>query len=478
MTTPLADTVRQTIERRSMLPDGAPLLLMVSGGGDSVALLRLAVLGVLGDRPVRVLHVNHLLRGDASDEDEAFVRDLCGRLSVDLRVARYDVAAYADAEGLNVEDAGRRVRYRFADEELESWCRADRLSLALARIATAHTLDDRIETFFTRAIGGAGTGALSSIAAVRGRVVRPLIDCERADVRTFVSSCGGTWREDASNLDTARQRAFVRAELVPVAERLNPAVRTTLARTMDLLADDDALLTGMAEAFARDFAEQRDGRVTFNRHFMQSLDRTMARRTVRIALSAAFPEVSRLEAAHIEALVDGMADDGFTRDLPGGLRAFGEYGSMVVSRKGDEAPRISPQLLPVPGSVDLAAAGRLVAEPTAAEADGSPDSVVIDAGRLAGELTVDSVRAGDRMRPLGMDGTRKLSDLLIDAKVPRRLRGATPVVRDGDRIVWLAGVRMSEEYRITERTEAAVRLSWLKGTFADGDGPPAEEETE
>lgn len=471
----LPDTVRETIERRSLLPDGGPLLLMVSGGGDSVALLHLASTGALGDRPLRALHVNHLLRGDEAAGDESFVRELCDRLGVELRVVRYDVAAYAESEGLNLEDAGRRVRYRFANEELEAWCRERTLSIWLARIAVAHSLDDRIETFFTRAIGGAGMGALASIAPVRDRIVRPLIDADRSGIRAYLSEAGISWREDASNADTTRQRALVRAELLPVAEKLNPSFRASLARTMDLLGDDDALLTGMAEAFTRDFARVDEGRVVFEREMMRTLDRTMARRTVRIALGRAFPEASRLEASHIEALVDGLADDGFARDLPDGLRAVSEYGSMVVSRRAAEVQRVAPSLLPVPGNADLGPAGRMaVAETDVADVEGSDDSIVIDAGRIDGELTVDAVRAGDRMRPFGMQGTRKLSDLLIDAKVPRRLRESTPVVRDGDRIVWLAGVRMSEDYRVTERTRRAVRLTWLKGSSA-GEEASAEE---
>lgn len=459
-----------------MLPAGGALLLMVSGGGDSVALLDLAANGTLGERPLRVLHINHLLRGQASDEDESFVHDLCSRLGVGLRVVRYDVGAYAEAERLNLEDAGRRVRYRFADEELESWCRQEKHSVARARIAVAHTLDDRIETFFSRAISGSGMGALASIAPVRGRIVRPLIDCERAAVRTHLAEKGESWREDDSNTDTSRQRALVRAELLPVAERLNPAFRTSLARTMDLLGDDDALLREMADAFVRDFARVGEGRVEFQREMMRTLDRTMARRTIRLALGRAFPESTRLEAAHVEALVDGLADDSFARDLPDGLRAVSEYGSMVVSRRDAELPRVAPSLLPVPGNADLGAAGRMAAVAVAGgEITGSPDSVVIDAGGLGGELTVDSVRPGDRMKPLGMAGTRKLSDLLVDEKVPKRLRAAVPVVRDGENIVWVAGVRMSEDYRVTGHTETVVRLTWLKGSLAEESDSSAEE---
>jgi tRNA(Ile)-lysidine synthase len=313
-----------------------------------------------------------------------------------------------------------------------------------------------------RALFGAGAGGLASIAPVRGRIVRPLLGAERAQVRAWLESVGETWREDESNLDTARLRARIRAVLVPAAEQINPAFRAALARTMDLLGDDDALLGSMAAAFARDFADYDDGReVSFSVDWMKTLDPTMARRTVRSGLITAFPDASRIEAEHIEALVEGFSAEGFAHDLPGGLRAFREYDKMVISRNDAAPAGVAPTLLTVTGTTDLGDAGRITAE--IAEADdtnGTADSVVIDVDRVSGELTVDSPRPGDRMRPLGMRGTRKISDLLVDEKVPRRTRTAVPVVRDGEHVVWLAGVRVSDDFRVTPETRRAIRLTW------------------
>jgi len=456
------DTARETAVRHRMFEPGSPVLAMVSGGGDSVAMLRLLEQAAFGDIALRALHVNHLLRDEHSDADERFVVGLCAELGVECRVVRYDVAAFASAEKLNLEDAGRQVRYRFAAEELDGWCGEIGVSPTLGRIAVAHTRDDRVETFFMRAIAGSGTGGLNALAPVRGRIVRPLVDVDRADVRAWLRDNGQQWREDASNCDTTRSRALVRAELMPVAERLNPAVRSAIVRTMELLADDDALLSRMADAFARDFARVDPGvRVEFDRQWMRTLEATMARRTVRSALLEAFPQASRLEASHVEALVAGLDADDFARDLPFGLRAMSEYGTMIILRTDAQVPRVAPSLLSLPGSAELGSAGHVTAEPAAPhDVTGDSHSVVIDTGEVFGELTIDSVREGDRMRPLGMAGSRKLSDMLTDAKVPRRLRGGVPVVRDGDEIVWLAGVQMSERYKVTADTERAFRLTW------------------
>jgi tRNA(Ile)-lysidine synthase len=140
---------------------------------------------------------------------------------------------------------------------------------------------------------------------------------------------------------------------------------------------------------------------------------------------------------------------------------------MVVRRRGESVRRVAPVLLTLPGTSDLGDVGRIVArEADITDSSGGPDSIVIDAGRVRGELVVDAVGPGDRMRPLGMEGTRKLSDLFVDAKIPRRERLATPVVRDGESVVWLAGVRMSEDYKVVDGTAYAMRLTWERGTKA------------
>lgn len=458
------DSVRETVVAHGMFPPGAPVVAMVSGGADSMALLRLLAEDYLGsDLHLSVLHVHHELRGEAADVDEAFVIAECERLGVECRTVRFDVAGYAASEGLNLEDAGRRVRYRFAEEEADARASALGLRSSAACIAVAHTLDDRIETFLMRLLRGAGAGALASIRPTRGRVVRPLLSVTRAEIEEWLGAQPhGAWREDATNLDTSRLRARVRHEVVPVLLEVEPALRSTLARTMGVLGDEDELLDAMAQAFARDFSaeEPQHGEVALERSMMATLSRAMQRRTVRAALEAEFPDVAPLDSEHIDAIVEGLSNDGFARDLPEGLRAFAEYGKIVISYRDERLPGVAPSLLPVPGSVDLGPHGSIDAVLTTRDdTQGHRFSVVVDVGE-ATALTIGPAREGERMRPLGMEGRRKLSDLLTDEKVPRRQRHTVPVVRDGDEVVWVAGVRMSDEYKVGPHTTRAVRLTW------------------
>lgn len=460
----IADIARATVERHRMFDDGSVVLAMVSGGADSVALLRLLAAGELGQHAaLSVLHVNHRLRGAESDGDEVWVRELCSRLGVECATVRYDVAGYADANGLNLEDAGRRIRYRFAESGLDARCDALGVPRTAGRIAVAHTADDRIETFLARLVSGAGMRGLSSIAPVHGRVVRPLTDVRRTDVTAYLSSLGQEWREDATNADTSRERSWVRHDLLPVIEERNPGFARSALRTMTVLADEDTLLAEMADAFAHDFTRVSGDALVIDRASVRTLSRPMARRTIRAALVAAFPDATRLEFEHTEALVDGIDDPDFARDLPFGLRAEVEYDTLRISRKDSRMPVLVPGLLHCPGRLDLGPAGTLECiQGEAGVRAAGPDRVSIDADMVTWPLVVDMPAEGDRMRPLGMRGTKKVSDILVDAKVPRRLRQATPVVRSAGEVVWLAGVRLADQCRVTSETRRVVDLVWRR----------------
>ncbi|MHB1341442.1 MAG: tRNA lysidine(34) synthetase TilS [Coriobacteriia bacterium] len=461
----LPDIARETSLEYDMLPPGAVVLALVSGGADSTALLRLLAAGGSGDFTGRlsVLHVNHMLRGDDADADADFVRAVCDDLAIPCRVVDYDVARYAAGEDLNLEDAGRRIRYAFAENELDGRCAAAGVSPLRGRIVTAHTLDDQMETFLMRLVTGSGPGGLRAMPPVRGRIVRPLLGARRADIVRYLEEIGQGWREDASNADTTRLRSWVRHDLLPVVERVNPSFDATLCRNLRIIAEEDSLLSDMSGAFARDFAGVDSGRLAFDRTMMATLSRPMARRTLRDALVRAFPEASRIEAAHIEALLGGIESADFARDLPFGLRAEVEYGKLTVFRRGESPAPVAPCLLAIPGTCDLGPLGVIEARIVdVTDVSEDPYAAYVDADLIAGELVVDAPREGDRMQPLGMEGSKKLQDLLTDAKVPRRLRAATPVVRDGGSIAWVAGVRLSEAYKVSSQTRRVVALVWTR----------------
>jgi tRNA(Ile)-lysidine synthase len=330
-----------------------PLLLMLSGGGDSVALLHLLNDAKNPESDLRhdltVMHVNHQLRGAEADADEAFVTELCQDLGLQLELRRLDVAGYAEQHKLNLEDAGRKLRYLEAQQYLDKLCDIKQVPREQGRIVTAHTRDDRVENFFTRAIYGSGLGGLAGMAPKRGRIIRPLLNVDRKELRDWLTTKGHTWREDPSNDDTSRTRAFIRANIVPEAEKLRSNFRENLARTMDFVADDDRLLTSMARSFAQDFCLERraEESITLDAHLVLTLDPVMARRVIRIAITETFEDASRLDASHILAILEGLdilrqlISDGeklpprkilFARDIPPALRVKINCATIEIAR--------------------------------------------------------------------------------------------------------------------------------------------------
>ncbi|MDR1775564.1 MAG: tRNA lysidine(34) synthetase TilS [Actinomycetes bacterium] len=299
---------------------------MVSGGGDSVALLYLLL--EIEDLRARmhVLHVNHHLSGGEEDYAEEQVRRLCAELDLPLTVTSHDVADIARSERQNVEDAGRRLRYADADRVLDRLCTDAGCDRSDGRILTAHSRDDRVETFFVRAIMGSGTGALAGIRPQRGRIIRPLLDIDRIELRDWLTARNISWWDDPLNDDLEGTRVFIRTNIIPAAEQLRANFRENLARTMDLVADDEALLQRMARGFATDFLIESscDVLLEMDALMLSTLERVMLRRVLREAIVVTFPHASRLESFHIEAIADAVSADAqqqWSRDISGGLRA-------------------------------------------------------------------------------------------------------------------------------------------------------------
>lgn len=262
----LRQRIAAAISERDLAKPDAPVLLMVSGGSDSTALAYLARdlhdEGLVG--PLAMLHVNHKLRGEDADADARFVEELAELLAVPLFLCEVDIAREAQRTGENVEAVARRERYLAANEALESLCLHASAPLADGRVFTAHTADDRVESFYMRSIVGTGPGGFRAMRYRNGPVVRPLLDATRDDLRAYLDDraqaglpvarddSGALWREDATNAHTDRFRAYVRHEIVPRAKERNTQLMEVLCRTMNLIADEDDML----ESLVDDLVEQ------------------------------------------------------------------------------------------------------------------------------------------------------------------------------------------------------------------------------
>ena len=398
---------------------GEPLLVMVSGGGDSVALLDIAH---RLQANLTALHVNYSLRDDAH-LDQALVQELCDERDVRLTVEH----APLDVEGGgNLQERARDVRYSLAEE------------LAEGDYAAAHTASDQAETVLYRLAVSPGSRALHGMAPRRERLVRPLLAVTRSEVRDYLRARGLEWREDPSNADRRFARARVRHDVLDALRELSPAAERTIAETARQLRDEAEVLDAAVGEALTGLGGGPAIALDSLREHPTALRRLVLRELAGRALSR----------DELDQLMSLGRHGTKSLDLGGGLRAVAEYGTLRFTRAADAEPP-PPVELPVPGHVRF---GDWELE---ARMGGPGDVTVRDVGDI---VTVRAWRDGDRMRPAGLGGSRSLQDLFTDRKVPRALRRTLPVVESRGEIVWVAGVAVGERFAAREGDPGGVAL--------------------
>lgn len=349
-----------TISKRALFPEGSAVLLMVSGGSDSTALAYL-MSKYRDEHPGHIaamcmFHMNHKLRGSQADADACFVAKLADLLSIPLFSCEMDIGAEAARLGENIEAFARKERYASSYEALTSMCHHEGIPLNSACIATAHTLDDRVENFYMRSIVGTGPGGFRSMLFSNGNIRRPLLECTRDELRAAIEDIAGKnsgfkydaardednllWREDATNAHTDRFRAYVRHKMVPVAESWSGEFRHTLARTMDLIADEDDMIQEMTSNLIQEQssmiepASPEDGFI-LEPSFGNS-PRPLQRRAVHKMLKTMIGLDERIDTASVEAILDS-----FSGGAPISGRVVNIQGNIAVSAN-KKGVRIEP----------------------------------------------------------------------------------------------------------------------------------------
>ncbi len=308
------------------------LLLMVSGGSDSMALLK----KYASEQNCKVLHINHMLRGSESDADEDFVRKACKRFGVEFEARHIDVASLVAQSKNSMEAVAREARYKTADEVLDAWCFECGCKPQDGIIYTAHTLDDRIETFFMRALVGTGPGGFASIPRKRGRIVRPLLDDSREELRNYLRgeypnlSDDKLWREDSTNEDGSNFRSRIRMELMPVLRNLRPNFEQALARSMDLIAQQECDLSAQSTRLLLLNARFEDKELILPCKIFNNMSKTLANRVVREALLMVNSN-ARLESSQIQRVVENCCINGFCTEVDSGIKVVSDGVNLMMS---------------------------------------------------------------------------------------------------------------------------------------------------
>ena len=481
--------------------------------GDGAGLVRVA------KERLHVLHVNHLLRGEDADADQHFVQETCDLLGVPCTALRVDVAKLAQERDGNVEDVGRRVRYDAARELAQKLCAEQGVSRQKAKILTAHTADDRAETFMMNVMRGSGMSGLASVPRHRGFIYRPLLDYTHDQLKDWLKARDLDWHEDATNTDTHYLRAYMRHNVLPLLKARNPMLVQTVCKIADLMTDEDDYLEAKAARKLRQITLRKsESSLVLDALKLSSTDVVIARRVVRIVARQLIPE-AWLESRHVDAVLEAVAAGVGVANLPQNLEARVRLGTVTFSFTGaarsavgagsarsagsagagagsvaatnSEPAGTSPaaatfgEHLAVPGTLELAD-GRVlsarilpvehgfdvVSYATAHSQEWLGESVLLDARACGvdpvhgGSLWVSGPEAGDTMQPLGMHGqSKKISDLLGEAGVPVESRSMMPIVRTNIRghVVWVAGIRPDERVKCTQDTKQLLELNIYSG---------------
>ncbi|MBI3769028.1 MAG: tRNA lysidine(34) synthetase TilS [Deltaproteobacteria bacterium] len=446
----LLAALRAAVRRYELLRTGDVVLVAVSGGADSVALL--AALHELRDElGIRLVaaHLDHGLRGAESAADRTFVEALAAELGVPLTVEAVRLPPG------NVEAQARHARYEFL-------ARAAAASGA-TKIATAHTVDDQAETVLLRVVRGAGRRGLGGIRPRRGAIIRPLLLCDRVQVRHFLVARGRAWRRDRSNFDYGLARTRLRAGYLPaLARELNPRLARALARLADVLRDEDTLLDGIA-ATVPGVADGIDLAV------LRALEPPIARRVVR-RWWRRVGSGRRLAFGHVDAALAlaQRAHGGGRVRVPGGWVVRTATALAYEVGDGDAAAEPYQRVLVPGGAVDLPGGWRLSLCENVADGSITPgdDLCVLDADAVSGPLVVRTRRPGDRMRLLGLDGHTSIKRLFITRRVPQALRAGYPLVLDGNAIVWVPRCGRGEGALVAAGTRRVLVLRLEAAPYA------------
>jgi tRNA(Ile)-lysidine synthase len=452
MQDPAREKVKRYIAQERLIEPGQPVLVAVSGGADSVALLLLLIeLGY----PVAVAHFDHQTRAGESAADQRFVAELAAHLGRPFHAASQPVAAEAQAAGESFETCARRLRY--------AWLVELARERGIPALATGHHLDDQAETVLMRLLRGAGHQGLSGIPPLREeqgvRIVRPLLVCRRADLEAYLLSKGQAWRTDLSNTDPAYLRNRVRHSLLPdLRTGFNAQVDDALVRFAENARADHALLEVLATAArARCFTvEGHLDRVAFASEHPAIQRRLMAWTIETAGGEATYDRIVDAVAFAREGVTGAILDIGRGRQIYAGRRLL-----RVLS---DPAQVTAPVLLPMPGEAVFLGrhfeARALDAPPAAPlKVYCGPARQVFDLEALVPPLSLRAWHAGDRFQPFGMRGTRKLQDYFVDKGIDAPARASVPLLRDADHILWVVGHAIDARGAVTGRTTRFLEVT-------------------
>ncbi len=457
----LLRTVRRTIEKYRMLERGDTIVVAISGGPDSVALIHVlqSLKSIYGVELIAA-HLEHGLRGDESVEDMHFVEELCRKLGIPLRVRQENVGRLAEKEGLSIEAAARKVRYAFLEEVLHE--------SGATKIATGHNANDQAETVLLNLLRGSGIAGLGGMRpAVEGKMIRPLIEATREEILAYLKQKDQPFRVDSSNLDSRFLRNRVRNHLIPFLEKeFNPNIVETLCRTATVFWLASDFFQSEVDRAISKMCKTLDGRVVIDLEWFNQLADIIKLFALHRVLMSLTQDEQIVTFDTLSALVNlaERSRSGSRIEIGSGIVGLKEYDKLVIGKDLATVENYE-QRLTVPGETLVQQTGCTIAVEVLTQKPNTPDlyrsgkTAYFDFNKLSLPLVVRNWREGDKFVPFGLKGSKKVHDVFIDEKVPVSERPKIPIISDREGIIWVVGVRRADRAKITDKTTTILKIT-------------------
>ena len=454
------DKVITASRKYDMISEGETILAGLSGGPDSICLLY--ALHKMKDAlklNITALYIDHGLRPAETGSEIEFCKDICRKLNLPFMQKSIDVKSWAKEQKLNLQDAARQLRYRIFNETS--------YEINARKIALGHTADDQAETLIMRLLRGSGPAGLSGIPPVRGNIIRPLIDIRRGEIEKFLDAEKIAYIIDSSNLKKDYLRNRIRLSFIPMLKEINPDVIETLSKTAAIFRDEERYFeTIVTKTLMKLITRKTDLRIELFLSPFEIMDKVIMRRVLRRAINET-KSLRGISFTHIEDIIDLIkrGDAGDRLYLPGGIRAIKKYSTFILT---SEAPvQLVPSTLTVPGETILKEAGVLIKasliEDQVSEAIIQKPGLwttfgIFDVDKLDFPLLVRHRTDGDFFYPFGFGRKKKIQDFFVDQKVPRDERDRVPLIISANDIIWVAGYRGDNRFRVAENTKRVLKL--------------------
>lgn len=455
--------VYNTIEKYKMICQGDSIVTGVSGGPDSMCMLHILLrLKDKFDLSIFAAHLNHQFRGKEADDDAIYVRDICHEWGIQTFIKVFDVPAYAKENGLSSEEAGREIRYELYDEVMKK--------VGGQKIAVAHNMNDHIETIFMNLLRGSGIEGLKGIEAVRGQIIRPLINAERDEIEEYCRINKISPRIDKTNLEPIYGRNKIRLELIPyIKDTFNPNIMSTLNRFSDIAVLENDYMDKEAEKSFFEVAESYENGIKYCINKLDNLHPALQRRVIRIGLEKLLGSLKGIEYKHIEEILKILHDNtGAAAVLPRNIRAYVSYENLIIGPKNEKIHDKYCYSLKIDSeniiySLGIEAVVKTLKAYDVYDIKKDKYTVYIDKEKVQGDLFLRNRLNGDVFSPIGLKGSKKLKEYFIDEKIPKEERDKIQLIADEKEIVWVIGKRLSEKYKITDKTKNVIMINIIRG---------------